>query len=508
MYSDPRASASKNAQNAIRILCKMYNRTMDGARCEVNSKRRVVYVLSTGHIRSSDCFEDDLLLVDTPKVPEVPGHVPPMALSASAVPHTELELFESTAGLSSDASSSYSPALSLGNSEGFKLGAGSPSGMKATTMVSSISNGKRKHKEILNDFSLLAASSPSPGPSAPIQTSSSSSQAISPKKTTKKRMTPRKKRKILTLIPDGFTVAFCAFQHAWLGVVSCQPSIEIVQGPNGPRNKMVGMYKITPVDAKGRIDSRYESKFCATPTSAFRQAYGKKFGDPVDKRRPNGRLFFGFHYIKMQQRLRSAFEHQYLGTSASLGAIKSNVNPEERKLFDRWCGELALRADTLPWTMHDSLVGNARLNFPASLESVLQKELISANKVKEITFETRATAAVCDEVNNVDLKNRSASDVIISITTCSCCPVKTYPVAVGVGGGEKLRIVKQGPPASKFMSSVVAPAKQVGAAASPVKRLKLETNKRVAGAAAAGARALGMRTDEQIAASALMAMWS
>ena len=123
-------TTGKHASLAVKELCKRYNRTIEEARCVVNTKRRVVYVLSIGHISSQDCFVNDNLNVDTTEVPE--------------------------------------------------------------------QRTKCKHNKILRDAE-----------------STSSSRSMPPTNSTGKPPGKRDKRQVLALVPDGFTVGFCAFKHTW-----------------------------------------------------------------------------------------------------------------------------------------------------------------------------------------------------------------------------------------------------------------------------------------------------
>ena len=232
----------------------------------------------------------------------------------------------------------------------------------SSSSSSSSSENKRKHGETLDNFAFLSASTVA----TTLAQSPSSSRTTGPKKSTNKRgkrarrSAPRKKRQVLTLVPDGFTVVFCAFQHAWFGNVSYHHKNKVGKRSNRPRWKKIGIYKVAPVDVLGRTEPKYESDYCHTATSAFRQAYAKKLGEPTDGRRLNGRLFFGFHFIQMQRKLHLAFEHMYLGGTFGLGtASKTKTRLEERTLFDRWCGELSIRTGMLPWMLHRPLVLNA-----------------------------------------------------------------------------------------------------------------------------------------------------
>ena len=338
-----KTTTDKHASLAIKELCKQYNRTLEEARCIVNTKRRVVYVLSTGHISSQDCFVNDTLQVDTTEVPA--------------------------------------------------------------------QRKKRKNNEILDDSE-----------------STSSSRPTSPTNSTSKPPGKRDKRQVLALVPDEFTVGFCAFKHTWMGVVSYQSAVAEV---DGSRTKMIGMYKVTPVDDLGCAESQYESDYSQTPTGAFRQAYGKKFGDPDKCGRPNGRLFFGFHYVNMQLKLHSAFEHQFLGTEPS----ETSIPRKERALFDRWCGELSFRMGILPWTLHAPLVRNASSKVPASLESLLKAELVVAG-LQDTGLKTTSPSG--------HVKIWSNFEVISSIATCSCCPKRKYTAYSEAAAGARVGLGEEG----------------------------------------------------------------
>jgi hypothetical protein len=319
MSSSNGLKACKNAVLAIRKLCELYGCSQDEARCEVNSKRRVVYVLSAGRISSPECFEADFLFSD-----DKPKRIPNK----------------------NNASSTSSQTHSV------------------------------------------------------VQTTSDEQTPVH---------SPKIKRLILTLVPDGYTVAFCAFQHAWLGVVEYGPTKENVSH-DGPLRVMSPLYKVTYVDPFGFVDSKFSSEFSDTPTSAFREAYAKKFGAPAHKRRPNGRLFFGFHYINMQLKLLRNFEHMYLGILTDAEEmLRPRDGVGERVLFDRWCAELAIRSGKLPWAIHDALVANAQSNSPASLAEFLRSQtglIHSANATRNPHLEH-------------DVWDTSNS--ILSVSSCSCC---------------------------------------------------------------------------------------